>query len=127
MVHSAGVQDRDGAPDVLKAVAARHPMLRHTFADGGYAGPKLREAAKAIRRWTIQKSSKFCPADGSSSALWLGSVDAAVSMDWEKSVASVAAWVTIDTSDASHGTSQRFENTRIVLNQILSKLLYLVS
>ena len=26
-VHSAGVQDRDGAPDVLKAVAARYPML----------------------------------------------------------------------------------------------------
>ena len=32
-VHSAGVQDYDGAPDVLKAVAARYPMLRHVFAD----------------------------------------------------------------------------------------------
>ena len=27
-VHSAGIQDRDGAPDVLKAVAVRYPMLR---------------------------------------------------------------------------------------------------
>lgn len=31
-VHSAGIQDRDGAPEVLKAVAARYPMLRHIFA-----------------------------------------------------------------------------------------------
>ena len=29
VVHSAGIQDRDGAPDVLKAVAVRFPMLRH--------------------------------------------------------------------------------------------------
>ena len=49
-VHSAGVQDLDGALDVLKAVAARYPMLRHVFADGGYAGPKLRAALKAIGR-----------------------------------------------------------------------------
>ena len=53
-VHSAGVQDSDGAPDVLKAVAARYPMLRHVFADGGYAGPKLRDTPKAIGRWTVQ-------------------------------------------------------------------------
>jgi len=39
---------------VLKAVAARYPMLRHAFADGGYAGPKLRDALKAIARWTVQ-------------------------------------------------------------------------
>ena len=53
-VNSAGVQDSDGAPDVLKAVAARYPMLRHVFADGGSAGPKLRGTLKAIGRWTVQ-------------------------------------------------------------------------
>ena len=71
-VHSAGVQDRDGAPDVLKAVAARYPMLRHVFADGGYAGPKLRDALKAIGRWTVQivkrsdtaQGLRSCPDDG---------------------------------------------------------------
>ena len=47
-VHSAGVQDLDGALDVLKAVAARYPMLWHVFADGGYAGPKLRDTLKVI-------------------------------------------------------------------------------
>ena len=45
---TAGVQDRDGALDVLKAVAARCPMLRHVFADGGSAGPKLRDTLKAV-------------------------------------------------------------------------------
>jgi hypothetical protein len=53
-VHSAGVQDLDGALDVLKAVAARYPMVWHVFADGGYAGPKLRDTLKAIGRWTVQ-------------------------------------------------------------------------
>jgi len=51
---TAGFQDRDGALDVLKAVAARYPMLRHVFADGGYVGPKLRDTPKAIGRWTVQ-------------------------------------------------------------------------
>jgi len=53
-VHSAGVQDCDGAPDVLMAVAARYPMLRHVFADGGYAGPKMRDTLTVIGRWTVQ-------------------------------------------------------------------------
>ena len=39
---------------MLKAVAARYPMLRHVFADGDYAGPKLRDTLKAIGRWTVQ-------------------------------------------------------------------------
>lgn len=37
-VHPANVQDRDGAPDVLRQVRTRYPWLRHVFADGGYAG-----------------------------------------------------------------------------------------
>src|SRR6056297_1702699 len=53
-VHGAGIQDRDGAPDVLEAVGARYPMLRHIFADGRYAGPKLRDALTGIGRWTFQ-------------------------------------------------------------------------
>ena len=38
---------------MLKAVAAPYLMLRHIFADGGYAGPKLRDTLKAIGRWTV--------------------------------------------------------------------------
>ncbi len=48
MVHSADIQDRDGAPAVLKTILKRWPWLRHIFADGGYAGPKLRGALQKI-------------------------------------------------------------------------------
>jgi integrase len=43
-VHEAGIQDRDGAPCVLASIRSRYPWLRHIFADGGYAGDKLRKA-----------------------------------------------------------------------------------
>jgi hypothetical protein len=32
IVHSAGIQDRDGAPDVLASIRKSHPWLRHVFA-----------------------------------------------------------------------------------------------
>jgi putative transposase len=38
VVHSAGVQDRDGAKRVLEQVQATFTRLRVIFADGGYAG-----------------------------------------------------------------------------------------
>jgi transposase len=60
VVHSAGVQDRDVAPDVLKAIVS----LRHVFADGGYTGPKLRDALKALGRWTVQIVKRSDTAEG---------------------------------------------------------------
>ncbi len=104
VVHSAGIQDRDGAPEVLKRVAARYPTLRHVFADGGYAGPKLREALKAIGRWTVQIVKRSDTAEGfevlprrwvvERTLAWLGRCRR-LSKDWEKSIASAAAWITI--------------------------------
>jgi len=41
-VHPAGVQDRDGAPDVIGAALVAAPALARIFADGGCSGPKLR-------------------------------------------------------------------------------------
>ena len=38
VVHAADIQDRDGAPAVLKSILKRCPWLRHVFADGAYAG-----------------------------------------------------------------------------------------
>lgn len=103
-VHCAGIQDRDGAPDVLKSVATRHPMLRHVFADGGYAGPKLRDALKPIGRWTVQIVKRSDTAEGfevlprrwvvERTLAWLGRCRR-LSKDWEKSIASAEAWVTI--------------------------------
>ena len=54
VVHAADVQDRDGAPAVLKSIRHACPWLRHVFADGGYAGPKLRGALDKIGEWTLQ-------------------------------------------------------------------------
>ena len=53
-VHSADIQDRDGAVPLLAALMAPFPGMRHIFADGGYAGEKLRDAMTAIGKWTIQ-------------------------------------------------------------------------
>lgn len=47
-VHDADVQDRDGAPGLLKTFARAYPLFRHVFADGGYGGPQLRDALDKI-------------------------------------------------------------------------------
>jgi transposase len=103
-VHSAGVQDRDGALDVLKTVAARYPMLRHVFADGGYAGPKLRAALKVRGRWTGQIGKRSDTAQGfevsprrwviERTFAWLGRCRR-LSKDWDKSIASAEALILI--------------------------------
>ena len=103
-VHSAAIQDRDGAPNVLKTVAKRYPILRHIFADGGYAGPKLREALKQIGHWTVQIVKRSDSAEGfevlprrwvvERTLAWLGRCRR-LSKDWEKSMASAEAWVLI--------------------------------
>ena len=54
MVHSADIQDRDGAPDLLKSIRNRWPWLLHVFADGGYAGEKLKKRLQKIGKWTIE-------------------------------------------------------------------------
>lgn len=104
VVHSASIQDRDGAPDVLKRVAERYPTLRHIFADGGYAGPKLRATLKAIGRWTVQIVKRSDTVEGfevlprrwviERTLAWLGRCRR-LSKDWEKSIASAVASITI--------------------------------
>jgi transposase len=104
VVHSAGIQDRDGAPNLLKSIANRYPLLRHIFADGGYAGPKLKEALKEIGRWTVQIVKRSDTAQGfeviprrwvvERTFAWLGRCRR-MAKDWEKTIASAAAWLLI--------------------------------
>ena len=54
IVHPADRQDRDGAPDLLASVRSAFPWLRHVFADGGYAGDKLKQAMTSLGNWTIE-------------------------------------------------------------------------
>jgi putative transposase len=54
LVHAADIQDRDGAPGVLARIRANFPWLRHVFADGGYAGEKLKAALDGKGNWTLE-------------------------------------------------------------------------
>jgi putative transposase len=104
VIHSAGLQDRDGAPDVLKAIRYRFPWLRHLFADGGYAGEKLRTALKGHGDWTVEIIKRSDKAVGfevlprrwvvERTFAWLGRCRR-MAKDWEKSLESSTAWTFI--------------------------------
>lgn len=64
VIHTADIQDRDGAPLVLAEIVRRFPWLRHVFADGGYAGEKLRDALRRIGKWTIAIAKRSDAAKG---------------------------------------------------------------
>ena len=44
-VHSAGIQDRDGAALVFDKLASRFPFIETICGDGGYQGPKVQAAS----------------------------------------------------------------------------------
>jgi putative transposase len=104
VVHSADVQDRDGAARVLNAIRSSFPWLRHVFADGGYAGPKLRGALAKIGDWNLQIVKRSDIAKGfellprrwvvERTFAWLGRCRR-LAKDWEKSIASAQAWIFI--------------------------------
>ena len=53
MVHSAGIQDRDGAKPVLKTLVARFPDLELIWADGGYAGKLVAWVTTVLQRTLV--------------------------------------------------------------------------
>lgn len=104
LVHAADIQDRDGAVDVLKAIRNRFPWLRHGFADGGYAGDKLRDALRGNGDWTLEIIKRSDKARGfevlprrwvvERTFAWLGRCRR-LAKDWEQSIESSTAWATI--------------------------------
>jgi transposase len=50
----ANHQDRDGARDLLRAARRRFPFVERIFADAGYQGPKMAEAAARAGCWKIE-------------------------------------------------------------------------
>lgn len=104
LVHAADIQDRDGAVDVLAAIRNRFPWLRHIFADGGYAGDKLRSALVGMGKWTIEIIKRSDRAKGfqvlprrwvvERTFAWLGRCRR-LAKDWERSIASSTAWALI--------------------------------
>lgn len=101
IVHAADVQDRDGAPNLFKAAQNRFPWMRHVFADGGYAGDKLREAIKGYGDWTVEIIKRSDTAKGfevlprrwvvERTFAWLGRCRR-LAKDWETTIESSTAW-----------------------------------
>ena len=104
VVHPADIQDRDGAPGLLRSIRSAYPWLRHIFADGGYAGPKLKGALDKIGRWTLEIVKRSDAALGfevlprrwvvERTFAWLGRCRR-LAKDWESTLASAEAWVLI--------------------------------
>jgi transposase len=104
VVHAADIQDRDGAPAALKSTHKRWPWLRHVFADGGYAGPKLRRALQKIGKFTLEIIKRSDKAKGfevlprrwvvERTFAWLGRCRR-LAKDFERTIASAEAWVFI--------------------------------
>jgi len=104
MVHEAGIQDRDGAPALLASIRPSYPWLRHVFADGGCAGPKLRGALSGIGQWTIEVIKRSDAAQGfeilprrwvvERTFAWLGRCRR-LAKDFEGTIESAVAWITI--------------------------------
>jgi len=103
-VHAANIQDRDGAVSVLASIRSLHPWLRHIFADGGYAGDKLRTELATIGRWTIEIIKRSDRAAGfvvlprrwvvERTFAWLGRCRR-LAKDFETSIASAVAWILV--------------------------------
>jgi transposase len=101
-IHTADIQDRDGAVRVIKTIRSLHPWLRHLFADGGYAGPKLKEHLETIGTWTLQIVKRSDAAKGfvllprrwvvERTLAWLGRCRR-LAKDFEATIQSAAAWV----------------------------------
>jgi transposase len=104
LVHAADIQDRDGAPAVLAEARYRFPWLRHIFADGGYAGDKLRSALRKMGEWTVEIIRRSDKAKGfevlprrwvvERTFAWLGR-SRRLAKDWERSLESAIAWLFI--------------------------------
>jgi len=104
IVHAADIQDRDGAPAVLKSILKRWPWLRHVFADGGYAGPKLKGALRKIGSFTLEIIKRSDGVKGfevlprrwvvERTFAWLGRCRR-LAKDFERTIASAEAWIFI--------------------------------
>lgn len=104
VVHGADIQDRDGAVAVLKSIRHSHPWLRHVFADGGYAGPKLRKALTKIGKWTLEIVKRTDKKEGfevlprrwvvERTFAWLNRCRR-LAKDFEKSIKTAEAWLMV--------------------------------
>ncbi len=104
LVHPADIQDRDGAAKVLGTIRNLCPWLRHVFADGGYAGNKLRDELSGMGQREIEIIKRSDTAKGfevlprrwvvERTFAWLNRCRR-LAKDFEASISSATAWVLI--------------------------------
>lgn len=102
IVHSANVQDRDGAPSLLASMRAAFPWLRHVFADAAYGGAKLGGALDRLGRWTLEIVRRSDTAKGfevlprrwvvERTLAWLNR-NRRLAKDFETAIATAEAWL----------------------------------
>lgn len=101
VVHSAGIQDRDGARLVFERLRGAFPRLQRIWADGGYAG-SLVDWVWAFAGWILEIVKR---AEGSTEFVvlpkrwivertfgWLSKYRR-LAKDYEETVASSEAWI----------------------------------
>ena len=103
-VHTANIQDRDGAIVLIQEVAKDHPKLLHFFADSAYAGEYLRKALAGLGAWYFEIIRRSDKVTGfivlprrwvvERTFAWLGRCRR-LSKDFEATVASATAWILI--------------------------------
>ena len=87
---------------VIASIRRLYPWLRHLFADGGYAGDKLRDGLAELGRWTIEIIKRSDTAIGfellprrwvvERTFAWLGRCRR-LAKDFEATIASAVAWI----------------------------------
>jgi len=102
VVHTADIQDRDGAPGLIEIVKDNFPSLARIFADGGYAGEKLATAIAHVDGLALEIVKRSDTATGfvvlpkrwivERTFAWLGRCRR-LAKDWEASIASSEAWL----------------------------------
>ena len=101
-VHTANIQDRDGAIVLIQAVAKDYPKLIHFFADSAYAGEYLRKALAGLGAWYFEIIRRSDKVTGfivlprrwvvERTFAWLGRCRR-LAKDFETTVASATAWI----------------------------------
>jgi len=104
VVHTADIQDRDGAPAVFEKVRYAFPWLRHVFADTAYSGQKLETALASLGQWTLEIVRRSEGAKGFTllprrwvverTIAWLNR-NRRLAKDFEATIESAHAWVMI--------------------------------
>ncbi len=106
IVHTADIQDRDGAPEVIEAARRRFPGLIKLFADGGYAGEKFAAAIAHLKGLVVEivKRTDVSPGFTVLPKRWIVERTIAwlnrcrrLAKDWEATIASANAWLLIAT------------------------------